>query len=308
MTGLDQDRVWARHRPLTGAVLVVGAGAVGGFLAEELARIGFSPLVLVDPERLAVENLLRHPLGAPALDRPKAPALAAKIRTDFPPCAATGLQADFTALPADERRALVASADVVVAATDSADCQHAVNLVALQTGTPAVFPGVWVDPRIRDAEVGEILWVDPQRPTPCYACAAAFRRGAADAQAARGARVDIQLVALATAQVVTALAHAEDDHAAILDPERTAIYLHGFTPTSAGVRATFPLPGLSSRPVRVPFPTRPCPACRRSRFPSLGPVGDLPATAPGKLAVGIALAALTVAVVVLLVSAAFGHG
>ncbi|MEY9877548.1 hypothetical protein ABH931_007072 [Streptacidiphilus sp. MAP12-33] len=306
MTGLDHDRVWARHDPLTGAVLIVGAGAVGGFLADELARIGFSPLVLVDPERLAVENLVRHPLGAPCLDQPKAPALAARISRDFPLCRAAGLQADFTLIPRDEQRALVAAADVVVAATDSADCQRLVNLVALEVGRPAVFPGVWVDPRIRDAEVGEILWVDPDRPTPCYQCAAAFRRGAADTQAARGARVDIQLVALATAQVVTALAHPESDRAGILDPERTAIYLHGLTPTSPGVQATFPLPGLSSRPVRVPYPSRPCIACRRSHVLDLDRADDLPAVSPGKLAAGIALVTLTLAVVILL-TAAFVH-
>jgi hypothetical protein len=309
LTEPAEDRVWARHPRLRGSVLVVGAGAVGGFLAEELARIGFSPLCLVDPDVLAVENLVRHPLGAGDLGLPKAPALAARIRADFPLCAATGLQADFTRLPEDEQRTLVREADVVVAATDSAACQRHVNRVALEVGTPAVFPAVWVDPRIRDAEVGEILWMDPDRTTPCYECAAAFRRGAADAQAARGARVDIQLVALATAQVVTALAHPEDERSAILDPRRTAIYLHGLTPTSPGVRATFPASGLSSRNVRVPFPSRPCPACHRSRYTTLVPAGaeDAPAEGPGRVAAWVALAALVSVVAVLLVTASLVH-
>ncbi|MEV5086054.1 ThiF family adenylyltransferase [Streptomyces sp. NPDC056159] len=271
MTAPPEDRVWARHHRRTGAVLIVGAGAVGGFLAEELARIGFSPLRLVDPDTLAVENLIRHPLGAPALGRPKALALAAKIRRDFPSCDATGHHADFLALPADEQRSLVGGADVVVAATDSAVCQRHVNHVALAVGRPAVYPAVWVDPRIRDAEVGEILWVLPGRRTPCYECAVAFRQGTADTQAARGARVDIQLVALATAQVVTALAHPDDDRSAILDHQRNAIYLHGLTPTSPGVRATFPTTGLSSRNVRVPFPSRPCAACHGWRHVTSSP-------------------------------------
>lgn len=271
MTESPEDRVWARHHRRTGAVLIVGAGAVGGFLAEELARIGFSPLRLVDPDTLAVENLIRHPLGAPALGQPKAPALAGKIRRDFPSCDAAGHHADFLELPAEQQRSLVGGADVVVAATDSAACQRHVNRVALAVGKPAVYPAVWVDPRIRDAEVGEILWVLPGRRTPCYECAAAFRRATADTQSARGARVDIQLVALATAQVVTALAHPDDDRSAILDPQRTAIYLHGLTPTSPGVRATFPTAGLSSRNVRVPFPSRPCAACRGWRHVASSP-------------------------------------
>ncbi|WP_167414169.1 ThiF family adenylyltransferase, partial [Streptomyces carpinensis] len=232
MTESFEDRVWARHSPRTGAVLIVGAGAVGGFIAEELARIGFSPLCLVDPDTLEVENLVRHPLGAPDLGQSKALALAGKIRRDFPSCDATGHHADFLGLHVDQQRSLVGAADVVVAATDSAACQRHVNRVALAVGKPAVYPAIWVDPQIRDAEVGEILWVLPGRRTPCYECAAAFRRSAADTQAARGARVDIQLVALTTAQVVTAVAHPDDDRSAVLDPQRTAIYVHGLTPTS----------------------------------------------------------------------------
>ncbi|WP_042432646.1 ThiF family adenylyltransferase [Streptacidiphilus anmyonensis] len=304
----EEDRVWARHGRLTGSVLIVGAGAVGGFLAEELARIGFSPIRLVDRDVLETENLVRHPLGAPQLGQPKAPALAEAIRRAFPPCEATGLHADFTELPDEVQRALVREADVVVAATDSAACQRRVNGLALAVGRPAAYPAVWVDPRIRDAEVGEILWVLPDRRTPCYECAVAFRRGTADADAARGARVDIQLVSLATAQVVTALAHPADDRAGILDPQRNAIYLHGLTPTSPGVRATFPALGLSSRNVRVPFPPSLCPACHTSRSTAPGASAeDAPSDGPGRLTPWVAVAVLVSVVMTLLVTAAFAH-
>ena len=124
-----------------------------------------------------------------------------------------------------------------------------------------MYPAVWVDPRIRDAEVGEILWVLPGRHTPCYECAAATRLGAPDAEAARGARADIQQVSLAAARVVAALLDPSDEQSAILDPERTAIYLHGLTPTSRGIRRIFPIEGLQSRNVQVHFPPEPCPVC-----------------------------------------------
>ena len=307
MTDLSEDRVWARHRRRTGAVLIVGAGAVGGFLAEELARLGFSPIRLVDPDVLEVENLVRHPLGAPALGLPKAPTLAGKICREFPPCHATGLHADFLELADSEQQRLAAGADVVVAATDSAACQRRVNPVSLAAGRPAVYPAVWVDPRVRDAEVGEILWVRPGRQTPCYQCAAAFRQGAAATQAARGARVDIQLVALATAQVVTALAEPTDERAGILDPQRTPVYLHGLPPTSPAIRAPFPAPGLASRNVRVPFPAMPCPACGGQQ-----PIARLERRAPQpdgahrRLAIR-ALAALAVIIVLAVLIAGLAH-
>ena len=223
--------------------------------------MGFSPIRLVDPDVLEVENLIRHPLGAGALGQPKASALAKKICADLPVCEAVGLDADFVELSDLDQLHLALAADVVVAATDSIRCQRLVNAVALVTEKPAVYPAVWVDPRMRDAEVGEILWVLPGGHTPCYECSVTFRRGAPDADAARGARADIAQVSLATASVVAALLDPSDERSAILDPERTAIYIHGLTPTSPGIRGIFPTGGLQSQSVRVPFPPDPCPAC-----------------------------------------------
>ena len=256
-----EGRIYARHRRREGAVLIVGSGAIGGFLAEQLARMGISPIHLVDPDRLEVENLVRHPLGASALGQPKASALAGEIRRDFPLCNAVGVDADFLELPANEQFRLASLADVVVAATDSVQCQRRVNEIALAAGKPAVYPAIWVDPRIRDAEVGEILWMLPGRHTPCYECANSFRGEASDTEAARGARVDIQLIALTAAQVVAALLDPTDEHSAILDPQRTVIYVHGLSPTSPSIRAIFPASGLQSLNVRVPFPPLPCPVC-----------------------------------------------
>ncbi|WP_020658964.1 HesA/MoeB/ThiF family protein [Amycolatopsis benzoatilytica] len=258
MTDLPPDRVFARYERRAGAVLVVGTGAVGGFLAEELARAGCDPLWLLDPDVLEVENLIRHPLGAPDLGRPKAPALAERIRRDFPLCHAAGIHANFLRLGRAEQLRLVEQADVVVAATDSPRCQQRVNEVAVAAGTPAVYPAVWVDPRVRDAEVGEILWVAPDRRGPCYACAFPFRNATPAMRAVRGARLDIQLTVLCAAQIVTALL-AHDT--ALLDPGRTALYVHGLGPPSRGIRDLFPAAGLASRSVRVRLPATPCRVC-----------------------------------------------
>lgn len=261
MTEFTEDRVFDRHPRRRGAVLIVGAGAVGGLLAVELAPAGISPLVLVDHDQLQVENLIRHPLGADAVGKPKASSLAARIHADRPFCKTKGIDKDFLLLPEAEQRRLVRNADLVVAATDNFECQRQVNRVCFEMEKQAVFPAVWVDPRLRDAEVGEVLWVVPGRHTPCYECAVAFREGSADAQAARGRRVDIQLLVNVTAQVVTDLLDLDDPRSRILDPERTCIYVHGFTPTSRGIRDSFPTHGLRNVNVHVPFPETPCPAC-----------------------------------------------
>ena len=253
---------------------------VGGFLAEELSRIGVSPLRLVDFDVLEEHNLVRHPLGARYLGKPKASSLASKIRQDFPLCRAEGIDANFLELPPLQQRRLVREADVVVAATDTFECQRFVNRICLVEERPAVYPGVWVDARLRDAEVSEILWVLNGRHTPCYECAVAFREGSADAQAGRGARVDMQFLILATAKVVMALLDPTDTEAAVLDPEHTCIYVHGFSPTSPSIRDAFPTEGMRSINVHVPFPDRPCPACG-GQNPPVEPVPPRPLPVPG---------------------------
>ncbi len=259
---LDEDRVYDRHRRRHGAVLIVGTGAVGGVLAVALAKLGYA-LVLVDRDVLDVENLIRHPLGAKALGQNKATALAEYIRSDKAPwCDARGIDADFLKLPEEEQRRLASQADVVVAAADRVDCQMRVNDVCIATERLAVYPAIWVDPRVRDGEVGEILWVIPGGHTPCYACAMQWRQAGADTEARGGTGPDMEVVALATAWVVAGLLEPDDARSAILAQPRTLMYVHGFMPTSPAVERL--LPG-GFRTAEVPFPEEPCPACRGHR-------------------------------------------
>jgi len=279
LTSLSEDRVYARHRRRGGAVLIVGTGAVGGFLAEELARLGISPIRLVDRDVLEVENLVRHPLGAADLGRPKAPALADQIRQELPDvCEATGTYADFLELSWDEQLRLAREADVVIAATDSVACQRRINEVCLAAEVTAVYPAVWVGAGVRDAEVGEILWVLPGRHTPCYLCATGWRPEGADAEARGGTRADIQVLVAATVWVVAGLLEPRDERARILDHERTLILVHGFMPTSEAVQDLFD--GSDLRSVRVPFPSTRCPACGGQQLPGRQPPRPIPPSLP----------------------------
>ena len=288
-TPFPEDRVFARHRRRTGAVLIVGAGAVGSLTAQVLARAGISPLYLLDKDTLEVENVVRHYLGAEDVGKSKARATAERLHREVPWCHAQGLGMDFLGLSPESQSVLVQMVDVVVAATDEAACQRRVNAACLAAGVPAVFPAVWVDPqRVRDAEVGEILWMVPGGGTPCYECWVSFRRASADAQAARGAGLDIQQVSLATAQVVLALLEPRNPSSAILDPDRTAVYVHGLTPTSPGVQAAFPTGGLYSRNVRVPFPPTPCRVCHRQAGRPAGAARRQAAPSPAEIALALA--------------------
>ncbi|SDH36153.1 HesA/MoeB/ThiF family protein [Desulfosporosinus hippei] len=58
----DQDQ----NKLLASSVAIVGCGGLGGYIAEELARIGVRRLVLIDGDRLEVSNLNRQIMATEA--------------------------------------------------------------------------------------------------------------------------------------------------------------------------------------------------------------------------------------------------
>ncbi len=98
-------------------VAVVGAGGLGGYVIEELARLGVGCLVVVDPDVFEEHNLNRQLLSTPAaLGRPKADVAAERILEINPAVAVVPLQRTFRCGDAGE---LVQGADAVVDGLDS---------------------------------------------------------------------------------------------------------------------------------------------------------------------------------------------
>jgi hypothetical protein len=227
---------------------------------------------MVDHDMVEVGNIVRHELGASSIGLPKASTLAQRIRREFPLCDAEGIDADFLSMTKLEQLRLVSGADVVVAATDTAECQRRVNEVCLEAGVTSVYPAFWVDPAsgTRDAEVGEIFWFRPGQGMPCYACLTSWRPAETGTETRGGTRADVQVVVLATLWVIAALLDPQDERALVLNPERSFILVHGFMPIrSDAVRVMFndsDDSGLLS--LRVPFPRTPCRTCRGHRPPS----------------------------------------
>lgn len=170
-------RIFARN-PVERALLasaelkIVGLGSVGSAIAVMAARAGVSRFTLVDDDQLRAENIARHTCDLSSLGQRKVDAVADLIRRINPEAEVIAIGEDFRAL---EREVVMASAGeaertVLIGATDSFECQSLVNLLALETGVPALFVGCW-----GEAAVGEILCVVPGQ-TACFECYAGFRR------------------------------------------------------------------------------------------------------------------------------------
>lgn len=65
-------------------VLVIGCGAVGGYLIAQLVRAGILHFTIVDSDDLAPENTFRHILGRKYWNKAKAKAIKEELENQFP--------------------------------------------------------------------------------------------------------------------------------------------------------------------------------------------------------------------------------
>jgi molybdopterin/thiamine biosynthesis adenylyltransferase len=122
------------------AVLLVGAGALGGSLAQTLARCGVGRLVLADRDVVELSNLPRQVLFEEAhLGRPKAwAAREALARIGGP----TRVEAHAVHVDADNVEELARGVDLVLDGTDNLATRYLINDLCVESGRAWVYGGV----------------------------------------------------------------------------------------------------------------------------------------------------------------------
>jgi molybdopterin/thiamine biosynthesis adenylyltransferase len=102
---------------LRSTVAVVGAGGLGGYILEELARLGVGQIVVIDDDVFEEHNLNRQILSSPAkLGRVKVEVAAARLAEINPAVTVRAVRARFDKV---QGAALLAGADCVVDAVDN---------------------------------------------------------------------------------------------------------------------------------------------------------------------------------------------
>lgn len=128
---------WEGQRKLLEAtVAVVGAGGLGGWIIEGLARMGVGHLILVDGDRFAENNLNRQ-LGCTekTLGLPKVTALAQRLAEVNSAVRVTPHAVWLTEENASE---ILAGAQVLVDALDSLPARYLLQRIARRLGIPMV--------------------------------------------------------------------------------------------------------------------------------------------------------------------------
>jgi molybdopterin/thiamine biosynthesis adenylyltransferase len=150
-------------------VLLVGAGSVGSYIAEQLVRTGINELTVIDPDQVELANLSRTCYAAKDIGLSKVAALSRRLLEINPSCNIQGLPVSFQAVGTRELRSVFDVADLVVAVTDDHRVQTMVNRCAVFMKKPAVYVGLY-----RAAKGGEVVISVPET-TPCFNCTVASR-------------------------------------------------------------------------------------------------------------------------------------
>jgi molybdopterin/thiamine biosynthesis adenylyltransferase len=117
-------------------VVIVGAGGLGGYVVEELARLGAGTLVVVDPDAFEEHNLNRQLLASPAnLGVPKVDAAAERVGKINPAVRVIPVRASFSR---ENGRDLLSGADAVVDALDTVTARTDLARACRDLGIPMV--------------------------------------------------------------------------------------------------------------------------------------------------------------------------
>ena len=125
-----------QQRLLESTVAIVGAGGIGGWIVEGLARMGVGHLIVIDSDRFEENNLNRQ-LGCTerTVGLPKAECLAERVAQVN---AAVEVKARVTRLDAENAEELLRGADVVVDALDTLPARMDLQRAARALGVPMV--------------------------------------------------------------------------------------------------------------------------------------------------------------------------
>lgn len=96
-------------------IMLLGAGALGSTVAENLLRDGCTTITIVDDERFEIGNLARHTLGLESINRPKATALAERLRQLSPHAAIKDIPSPYPL--SKDQQASVPEPDIILDCT-----------------------------------------------------------------------------------------------------------------------------------------------------------------------------------------------
>lgn len=159
-----------QRRLAQASVAIIGCGAMGSALANNLARAGVGRLRIIDRDFVEINNLQRQTLFAEAdavSATPKAIAAMQRLRAVNADIVVEPVVSDFTA---DNALDLLAGMDLALDGTDNFEARYLLNDACLKLGIPWIYNGViaayGVTMTVRPHETACLRCAFPERPLP----------------------------------------------------------------------------------------------------------------------------------------------
>ena len=125
-----------QYRLFRSKAVIIGCGGLGGYVIEELARLGVGNLVLIDSDVIEEHNLNRQILStADVINRPKVEVACERVRAINPAVNVTPLKTVFFH---DNGRELVHGADVVIDGLDTIPARLELAQICHEMSIPVV--------------------------------------------------------------------------------------------------------------------------------------------------------------------------
>ncbi len=144
------DHKWIHSRGGDGkcykdiSILVIGCGALGGYVGHLLSRAGIGKLTFIDKDTLEVNNIGRHILGINSVGCSKATALACYLNKQLPHLEINGICNNWeNVFKADS--SFPYKFDLIISTTANWNSEESLNLIFKKNMLPPVLYG-WLEP------------------------------------------------------------------------------------------------------------------------------------------------------------------
>lgn len=159
----------AQQRIAQAHIAIVGVGALGCSLADQLARAGVGTITLVDRDVVELTNLQRQTLFSEADARagtPKAEAAAARLMAINSAIRTRAIPADLTARNANDLLSLTSDKPAVILdGTDNFETRYLLNDISVKYAIPYAYAGV-----VGTRGMQATFLPDAARTSPCLRC------------------------------------------------------------------------------------------------------------------------------------------
>lgn len=157
------------------SALIIGLGSIGSVLASDLARCGVGKFTIADSERLEWGNVVRHAAGLSDVGRLKSRIVADLILDRNPDSQVSEISLGLESVSREKYDHAVASADVVICATDNRVSRLMCNRLCVKHSKKVIFGG------LTRGAYGGMVFQFRSPDTMCYHCfVTAFPDAAAD--------------------------------------------------------------------------------------------------------------------------------